>query len=147
MISLAEMVPLSEILPLVEQRFGLKLYAGNLTTSRAGRPSVMEQLAAEQLARPVDAGRRRRWLISPQAISRLVALATGGRRGPAPGAQVTLDAQQFGLFARTVAAAADPAAAVHEALAAATGWPDDVIERVERIVIPVSPRRPIPNEE
>lgn|GEM_PF-5621418 len=134
-------IPLAEALALVEQRYGLRLYRNNLTARPVGKSagSMMEELEAAGLARTVNRGTRRFWEVSSEALPRLAKLAASARPGPPPGAQVTLDAEQLKAFIHHLARHASPAEHVREALQAATG----LAHEVERIVIPVSPRRPL----
>jgi hypothetical protein len=142
----SEMQPLSQILQTIEERYGLVLHRTNLAaktlaSSDGDRESILDRLAQHGLAEAVTHGQRRLWYLAPEAIPRLIALAQGARPGPAPGAQVTLDAGQLRELVRHLAAADDPVEALRGALTAATGWDDEAIARVERIVIPLAPRR------
>lgn len=138
--------PLSEILRTLQQQHGVTLHRTNLAAKNLTGPneqpeSFLDQLARDGLAEAVEHGQRRLWYVSPSAIPRLLALARQARPGPAPGAQVTLDAAQLRVFAARLAHAADPVETLRDALAAATGWDDDVVARVERIVLPLAPRQ------
>lgn len=137
--------PLSEILRILQQQHGVTLHRTNLAakhlTGPDGPESFLDQLARDGLAEAIEHGQRRLWYVSTAAIPRLLALAREARPGPAPGAQVTLDAAQLRVFAARLAHATDPVEALRDALAAATGWDDAVIARVERIVLPLAPRQ------
>lgn len=141
-----EMWPLSQMLEHLKEKHGVNLYASNLAkkvfVGLDGEPeSVLDQLARDGLARTAEHGRRRRWEISTDAIPRLKGLVRQARPGPRPGVQVTLDAEQVAAFARALARSSDPASAIRQALKESTQWDDETVARIERVIIPVEPRR------
>ena len=107
-------------------------------SSKGKANSVMDQLETDGLARRIPAGQRQFWEVSEAGVARLAEMASTARPGPPPGAQVTLDAKQLAIFVSSLSRHARPEDAVREALYAATG----ISEGVDRIVIPITPRRP-----
>lgn len=140
------MQPLSQILKALQSEYQITLHRTNLAARTLLGPngqkeSVLDQLARDGMAETVEHGQRRLWYISSAAIPRLVDLAKGARPGPAPGTQITLDAAQLRELIRYLAATPDPADVLRAALAAVTGWDEEAVNRAERIVIPLDPRR------
>ena len=145
--SLLEVLPISSWMPLrdalafLDQKHNVKLHQANLT-ARKGRgkeSSIMDELEAEGTARRVARGSRQYWEVSDQGVARLACIAASARPGPPPGNQVTLDAHQLKVFVLYLAQHPEPADVVGEALRMATG----LSEGVDRVVIPISPRRPV----
>lgn len=137
--------PLSDILAILEAE-GTKLWPNNLTKRKPGpsgqKESVMDRLAQLGLARfDADHGPRGAWLVKEEAIEALRELAADARPGRPPGQKVTLTVEETLAFLRHLPApGADPAAAMHQALRAATGWSEEVVTRVELIGLRVPPR-------
>lgn len=129
---------------MLDRQYQVKLHQTNLTArkSKGKSVSVMDQLEAENLARRVSRGARGFWEVSAEGVERLAAIAAAARPGPPPGAQVTLDARQLAKFVAYLAQHPRPEAAVREAVFEATGYADGV----DRVIIPVSPRRPASTE-
>lgn len=133
--------PLSDILKVLEHD-GVKLWPNNLTKRKPGQGSVMDRLSQQGLARfDADQGPRGAWLVKEEAIEALRELAADARPGRPPGQKVTLTVDETLAFLRHLPApGADPAAAMHQALRAATGWSEEIVARVELIGLRVPPK-------
>lgn len=135
-------VGLTEFLHMLEERHAVRLHRSNLSARResagVGAESILERLEREGLARSEAHGTRRRWQIAVEALPILADQARSARPGPQPGAQRTLTALELERFVRWLATVERPADHVQEALRHATR---QKAEGVERVVIPVHPRR------
>ncbi len=124
---------------MLEQHYGVRLHRSNLSARRdTGGESTLERLEREGLARGEAHGARRRWQLAVEALPILAEQAKLSRPGPPPGVQRTLSASELEAFVRWLAGVEHPADHVREALRHATGHDE---EGVERVVIPVHPRR------
>jgi hypothetical protein len=133
---------LTEFLQQLEQRYLVRLHRSNLTAKREAGPdgpeSILERLERQGLARSEAHGTRRHWLVSSDALPMMAEQARSARPGPPSGAQRTLSAEELERFVRVLARYDTPAEHVREALWQAVG---QIEEGVERVVIPVHPRR------